>query len=339
MEKYHQIMKKIFFVMLAAVLLAGCHSRQNEAIMKRSSSGKTLEVLLAADRGLYNGATKVLIDSIFRQAQEGLPQPEARFDVVNVPVSSLRNTQMFQMHRNIIICDVKEGNPDKLYIHHDQWASPQVVVDIAASSEASLCDLLAKYGERIVSEIYNMEHKRMIRAFHNIRNIELMNRVNDKFGFELTFSDEFSWAKEDADFAWIRKETKDFGLDVLVHVMPYQNEQQFAVDKIYNRLDTIMRREVAGPAEGSYMGTERRIPIESRMVEFEGSEYCIESRGLWRLFGDFMGGPFVSYTLLSPDGKQVVDLVGFVYCPRFDKRDYLMQVESICHSIKWPANE
>ena len=96
-------MKKIFFVMLAAVLLAGCHSRQNEAIMKRSSSGKTLEVLLAADRGLYNGATKVLIDSIFRQAQEGLPQPEARFDVVNVPVSSLRNTQMFQMHRNIII--------------------------------------------------------------------------------------------------------------------------------------------------------------------------------------------------------------------------------------------
>ena len=112
-------MKKIFFVMLAAVLLAGCHSRQNEAIMKRSSSGKTLEVLLAADRGLYNGATKVLIDSIFRQAQEGLPQPEARFDVVNVPVSSLRNTQMFQMHRNIIICDVKEGNPDKLYIHQN----------------------------------------------------------------------------------------------------------------------------------------------------------------------------------------------------------------------------
>lgn len=339
MEKYHQIMKKIVFVMFATVLLASCHSRQNEAIMKRSSSGKTLEVLVAADRGYYTGATKALIDTIFRCPQEGLPQPEVRFDVVNVPVSSLRNTQMFQMHRNIIICDVKEGNPDKLYIHHDQWASPQVVVDIAASSEASLRDLLKKHEERILEEIYKAEHQRMIKAFHNVRNIDLMNRVSEKFGFELTFSDEFRWAKEDADFAWIRKETKDFGLDVLVHVMPYQSEQQFATDKIYNRLDTIMRREVAGPAEGSYMGTERRIPIESRMVEFEGSEYCIESRGLWRLFGDFMGGPFVSYTLLSPDGKQVVDLVGFVYCPRFDKRDYLMQVESICHSIKWPANE
>ena len=52
-----------------------------------------------------------------------------------------------------------------------------------------------------------------------------------------------------------------------------------------------------------------------------------------------MGGPFVSYTLLSPDGTQLVELTGFVYCPRFDKRDYLMQVDGICRSIKWPAVE
>lgn len=48
-----------------------------------------------------------------------------------------------------------------------------------------------------------------------------------------------------------------------------------------------------------------------------------------------MGGPFVTYTLLSPDGKQVVEVTGFVYCPRFDKRDYLMQVDGICNSVKW----
>ena len=48
-----------------------------------------------------------------------------------------------------------------------------------------------------------------------------------------------------------------------------------------------------------------------------------------------MGGPFVSYCLLSPDGTQVVELVGYVYCPRFSKRDYLMQVDGICRSIKW----
>ena len=339
MEKNVTKMKNIALFMMMAVLLVSCHSRQNEALTKRSSSGKTLEVLIAADKGYYAGDTKALIDSIFRAPQDALPQPEPRFDVVNVPISSLHNTQMFQMHRNIVICDVKADNPDKFYIHHDQWASPQVVVDIAAKSEASLREMLRKYEPRIVEEIYKAEHKRMINAFYNHRNVGLMKKVKDKFGFELTLSEEFTWAKDDADFAWIRKETKDFGLDVLVYVEPYREESQFAVAKIYNRLDTVMRRQVAGPADSSYMGTERRVPLLSRVVEFEGSPYCVETRGLWRLFGDFMGGPFVTYTLLSPDKTQLVELTGFVYCPRFDKRDYLMQVESICNSIKWAKDE
>ena len=117
--------------------------------------------------------------------------------------------------------------------------------------------------------------------------------------------------------------------------MPYQSEEQFLPEKIDNRLDTMMRRHVPGPAEGSYMGTERRMEITHELYDYKGSKYCIETRGLWRLFGDFMGGPFVTYTLLSPDGKQVVEVTGFVYCPRFDKRDYLMQVDGICNSVKW----
>ena len=70
-----------------------------------------------------------------------------------------------------------------------------------------------------------------------------------------------------------------------------------------------------------------------------GAQYVIETRGLWRLFGDFMGGPFVCYSIVSPDGKEVVDLLGYVYCPRFDKRDYMMQVDGICRSIKWDKGE
>ncbi len=333
-------MKRILTLMLSAtMLLVACNSPETKALTKKSSSGKTQEMILAADRGLYTGATKELIDSIFRAPQQGLPQPEPRFDVVTIPVSSLENTQMFQMHRNIVLCDIKEGNPDKLYIHHDKWAEPQVVIDLAASSEASLRDMLRRHADRIVSELYAAEHRRMAAAFYRDRNVDLMKRVQGKFEFSLTLPQEFSMAKEDDGFAWLMKRTKDFDLNVLVHVEPYRDQQQFAADKIYNRLDTTMRRNVPGPAEGSYMGTERRFDLESRVVEFEGAKYAVETRGLWRTFGDFMGGPFVAYTLLSPDGTQLVELTGFVYCPRFDKRDYLMQVDGICRSIKWPAVE
>ena len=183
-------------MMVAALLIAACNSPETKALSKRSSSGKTCEVLIAADKGNYEGATKALIDSIFRAPQEGLPQSEARFSVVNVPVSSLHNTQMFKMHRNIVICDVKADNPDKFYIHHDQWAEPQVVIDIAASSEATLCDMLRRYADRIVEEIYNDEYRRMATVFYKDRNVELMQRVRDKYGFTLNLPKEFSWAKE-----------------------------------------------------------------------------------------------------------------------------------------------
>ena len=328
-------MKKFIIIIAAAVLFVACGGRQNEALKKQSSSGKTLEVLLVANKGQYYGMTRDLIDSIFRQPQDCLPQPEPRFDVVNIPVSSLHNAQMFRMHRNIILCELKADNPDKVYIERDKWASPQVVVGIEAKSEASLRDLLRKYEHRIVEAIYEAEHQRIINAFYNIRNVELMNRIKEKFGFELTVSEDFMWASEDDGFAWIRKETKDFSLGVLVNVTPYRNEDQFTPEKIYNRLDTIMRRHVPGPAEGSYMCTERRVEPVTRKVDYEGSDYCIETHGLWRLQGDFMGGPYVNYSMLSADGKNIIDLVGFVYCPRFNKSDYLMQVEGICNSLKW----
>lgn len=334
-------MKRIALFFAAALLMVACNNRQNDAILKKSSSGKTLEVLVAADKGRLSKTTRDVIDSVLRQPQGCLPQPEARFDVVSVPVSSLRNTHMFQMHRNIVILEVKDGNPDKVYIDRDKWAEPQVVVDIAASSEESLRDLLCKYEQNIVQAIYDAEHKRMQKAFYNVRNVDLMNRVKEKFGFELTFSEDFMWASEDDGFAWIRKETKDISLGVLINTSPYRSQDQFLPEKIYNRLDTIMRRHVPSPGEDGYMGTERRVEMESMQVDYEGSQYCIQTHGLWRLVAttDRMGGPFVCYSLLSPDGKQVVDLIGFVYAPRFNKRDYLMQVEGICASLKWMEGE
>lgn len=328
-------MRKIMLMVAAVLLLVACASRENQALVKKSSSGKTCEVLLAADKNVYYGETKELIDSLLREPQPGLPQSEPRFDVVNVPVSSLHNTQMFQMHRNVILCDVQPGNPDKLYISRDKWATPQVVVDVAASTDSALRALLRLHEVAIKREIYRAEHQRIINAFYNTRNVDLMKRFRDKFGFDMTFSEDFRWAAEDGDFAWIRKETKDFSLGILVQVMPYTSEDMLTPERIDNRLDTMMRRHVPAPAPDSYMGTERRLEIEHHRVDYEGSDFCIETRGVWRTFGDYMGGPFITYSLLSPDHTMLVEATGYVYCPRFDKRDYLMQVEGICNSVRW----
>ena len=339
-------MKKVFpFMLLVALTLTACHSNTSEPPQKKGSSGKTLELMIVADKDVYRGETKELIDSLFGRPQIGLPVPEKMFDIVNIPVSSYKNTEMFQNHRNIIFCDVNPSNPDKVYMHIDEYAAPQVIFDFAVKDQASLHDMLRKYEHHMLDQIYNAEHRRVIKAFKGMENFTINEAIRKQFGFSLMFSNEFAIAKQLDDFAWIRKEAKDFGIGVLIDVFPYENQNVFDEQHILDRLDTIMERHVPSNADNSYTGIERRrdeqgnylAPIHLRKVDFD-SNYCIETRGCWRSFGDFMGGPFVSYTLLSPDKKKVVMLTGYVYCPRnkpWTKRDLLMQVESICWSIQF----
>jgi hypothetical protein len=47
-----------------------------------------------------------------------------------------------------------------------------------------------------------------------------------------------------------------------------------------------------------------------------------------------MGGPFLSHSFLSEDGSEIITMDAFVYAPKYDKRNYLRQVEAILYSFK-----
>ena len=335
--------------MAAVCLLWSCNNSINEHddSQKRGSSGKTLELLVVADQDVYRGDTKELIDSLFGRPQKCLPTPESMFNVVNIPVSSYKNTEMFRTHRNVLLLDINAENPDKVYMHIDDYAAPQVVFDFAMKDRESLHANLRKYEQVMLRELYNAEHRRMFKIFRGMQAYDINKKLQSKFGFSLMFPDEYHIAKTDDDFAWVRKEAKDFGIGVLIDVFPYESRDAFDEQHILDRLDAVMKRQVPASAPGSYMGIERRrdeqgaylAPIVSRQVDLDSSSYSMETRGCWRTFGDcFMGGPFVTYTVLDPTEKKVVMLTGYVYCPRnkpSTKRDLLMQVESICRTIKF----
>lgn len=335
--------RHFLFIVLLAFVVAGCGGSGNPEGQKKGSSGKTLELMLAMDKGVYAGTTRDLLDSIFRQPQLGLTQPEPLFDVVQIPLSSFRNTEMFQMHRNVVICDVKPGNPDKVYRHVDLWAEPQIVYEFAVKDRATFEALLRKYANVIIESLYDTEHRRMYKVFKGTEGIEIREAIRKQLGLTMTFSTDFEVAhpmNPSADFMWIRKETKDFGLGVFIRVLPYTSRDLFSEAVVLDTLAAQMHRHIPGSADSSYMNVERRMPFYTRKVDFEGSPYCVETRGCWRTEGDFMGGPFVNYVVLSPDNKQVVFLTGYIYYPSgriksLSKRDLLMQAEGICHSLRF----
>ena len=93
---------------------------------------------------------------------------------------------------------------------------------------------------------------------------------------------------------------------------------------------------VPGMFENTYMTMSSFAPPTIKYMKYRGLEFA-EIRGLWEVHNDYMGGPFVTHVFYSPDGEYMIGLEGFVYAPKFDKRHYLRQVESIIYSFEWAA--
>ena len=92
--------------------------------------------------------------------------------------------------------------------------------------------------------------------------------------------------------------------------------------------------EHAGLFENTYMTTAEYITPTVEFIRYKGRDFA-QTRGYWEVYNDFMGGPFVSHSFYNQGGSEIIVLEAFVYAPRYDKRQYLRQVESILYSFEW----
>ena len=79
-----------------------------------------------------------------------------------------------------------------------------------------------------------------------------------------------------------------------------------------------------------------RRPVETDTVNLAG-RFALETRGTWRMTGDAMGGPFVSYAFFDEDTGRFYLIDGMIYGPRYttaEKREFLRQMEAIAYTFR-----
>ena len=69
-------------------------------------------------------------------------------------------------------------------------------------------------------------------------------------------------------------------------------------------------------------------PIVADTVNL-GGRFAIETRGTWRMTGDLMGGPFVSYAFYDEDQGRFYLIDGMVYAPNDAKREFLRRFNDV----------
>lgn len=320
----------LVLIILFSVTFASCI---NETSTLPGSTGKTAELLVVANKQLYEGKVGEQIKNIFSQDVEFLPQVEPLFNPVNIIPSDLEG--MFKTFRNIFIAEINPKLKEPtLSVNYDLWAQPQVVIKVVAPCDSVFIRLMNEHGNVFIAKYLETERKRMIKAFKGIENISIRSKLKKDFGFGMIFPEGYYIAVQNKNFAWVRKETEATSHNIIIYTQKFKDTLVFNSSNILNLRDSLTKKFIPGPSEGSYMTTEREITPLSKAINFK-NKYAIETKGLWKLGGSCcMGGPFINFTFTDDSNKRVITIDASVYAPGKPKRDFLLQAESVVYSIE-----
>lgn len=318
----------------ALITLGSCSQEQRKKALLPNISGKAGEVIVVIGQNDWEGAVgTVLRDSLTCDFPQ-LPQREPLFTLVNVPQSAFGS--MFQIHRNIIIININKDvtEPGVVY-RNDVWAAPQTVIRVNAPDSETAVEILKENNTTIVGMLEEAERDRMIRNARKYEQQGIAPVVTEMVGGSPHFPSGYRIKKKTDNFIWVTYDPEYVSQGIFIYKYPVvKGQDMMSSQSLLTENSLMLMDNVPGMFENTYMTMSSFAPPTIKYMKYRGLEFA-EIRGLWEVHNDYMGGPFVTHVFYSPDGEYMIGLEGFVYAPKFDKRHYLRQVESIIYSFEW----
>jgi len=329
------LVRIVGLILTLAIALSACDQIKTDKDLLPGSTGKYGEVLVVVDTSLENGATGKLLNEIFNKAQPALPKLEPQFRVSTVAPESFKS--ILKRGRNIVKISVGKGKSSATQIEKDVWAKDQLLINITASDDAKVAEILEKNIENIRAHFNEKEIERLIKRHKLQPYKEVISEVKDLFGYGLTIPPGFEKMEAFDNGIWLQKE-KFVGKHqviqgILIYKYDYTSDSTFSVGELIQKRNLFTESRIEGTRDSSFMVVYDEYKPDQLEINLNDL-YTMESRGLWRMENDFMGGPFLHYTFVDEENNSVINLDGFVYAPGLQKREYLRELEAIFKSLK-----
>lgn len=331
--KYRTILILLSFVFI----VASCNQSGVKKSLLPGVSGNPGEVVVIMDKTPWEGSPGEGFRKLLEEETPGLPQQEPLFDVVNISRKAF--TDLFKIHRNIIFTSISPSNTQAgIQVEYNKWAKPQMVITMVAPDRESFDKLFNNNSQKILGLLYKAERDRLMDNYKSYSEAALIKRVEKRTGLHLNIPKGYYYAMDTNNFIWLSHETSETSQGIFIYYYDYTDTATFTLNALINKRDEILMRYVGGETPGSYMTTELQVLPYFRSFKLN-DVYTAELRGLWKVEGDFMGGPFISITQLDETHNRVVTVEGFVYAPKFNKRNYIRQLEAILYSLEFVKPE
>lgn len=320
--------------LIPVLLLIIVSSCKDDKPVKASSTGSPSELLVVAENNLWKSSLGDSVRSFFNGPVPALPQPEPLYRLVNVKEDEFG--RVLKIHRNVLILTIDSAMKQPLVeMRRDVWAAPQSVAKISAKS---LSDLKSAFEERkndFLNLYDNAEIERLQQIYKKSLNLKAAEALKENFNLSMNIPADYFLAKEKDNFLWFRREANKLSQGILIYSYPYTDTNAYNPLKIISVRNQFTELYVPGPSDSSFMviADEYMEPV-SRTLRLK-KNLATEIRGLWEVKKDFMGGPFISYTLVDTKNNRVITLDGYVFAPGERKHDLLKQVQAILLSFEF----
>ena len=311
-------MKKYFSylsIALVTFVFASCGLKGNH-----TSSGRAYELLVVVDHGVWDRAAGRALHDALDSDMPGLPQSEPSFRIMYTSPKDYDST--LKLIRNIIIVDIQDIYTKASFKYaKDVYANPQMILTIQAPNEEEFEKFVKENRQTIINFFTRAEMNRQITSLEKKHSNFISNKVDSLFGCDI-------W------LFWASTNTGTADRNFVMYSYPYTDKDTFTKEYFVHKRDSVMKANIPGFKEGVYMATDSLL-TDVRPINVQNS-YTMEARGLWRMKGDFMGGPYVSHTRLDENNQRIITAEIFVYSPDKMKRNLVRQMEASLYTLKLP---
>ncbi len=319
---------------LLSMLIVSCNDK-GASVLLPSVTGAAFDVLVVGSPKVWRSPDGKVLFDILNQDMPGLPQSEPLFNISYTSENDF--SSILRPVRNIIIFDIDEGlyTQGRISYTRNKWAKPQAIVTITAPNVQEFVRIITEKQNEFVAFFEEAERNRARSYFTRYANKDGIKLVKELFGIQMIIPSTLDKSKTGTDFIWFSNASYDLRQDIIVYRYPYHGPEDFELKNLLQKRDSVLKANIEGPSPDSYMTTEHRFDATYKAMNVNGV-YSVILRGLWRVEGDLMGGPFVSKSYLDKKRNEIITVEGFIYAPSQKKRNQLRQLESMVHSVEFP---
>ncbi len=312
-------------------------SQKKKNLLMPNASGLPYEMLVVMDDAQWDRPLGRAVFNVLDSDVPGLPQSERSFRISRVAPDGF-NSNMFKIMRNVIKVDIQNiYTQPKFKFARNVYSYPQMIMTLQAPDEESLTEYINNNQQSIIDFFTKAEMNREIENLRERHNPEVSRLAEEILDVDIWVPWELNKFKKGKDFLWASTNVGKKDMNLVLYSYPYTDKSTFTLDYFLQKRDSVMKANIPGGPKGSYMTTNHDyVYVEDGTVR---GKYAQIARGLWRIQGDRMGGPFVSHSRVDEANGRVVVAEAFIYAPESLKRDLLRRMEAALYTLQLPQQE